>query len=67
MGFKCFNKEQEKNATLLHCKGLQKIARETIPLVVQQIKNLTNIHERAGLIPGLTQCLKDPVLLQAAV
>ena len=26
-----------------------------VPIVLQQVKNLTSIHEDAGLIPGLTQ------------
>ena len=33
--------------------------------MAQQVKNPTSIPEDAGLIPGLTQCVKDPVLLRA--
>ena len=29
--------------------------------------NLTSIHEDAGLVPALFQCVKDPVLPWAAV
>ena len=38
-----------------------------VPVVAQQIKNLSSIHEGKGSVPGITQWVKDPALPQAVV
>ena len=37
-----------------------------VPTVTQWLENPNSVHEDAGLIPDLTQCVKYPSLPQAA-
>ena len=38
-----------------------------VPVVAQQVKNPTSIHEDVGSVPGLTQWVKDLALPRAVV
>ena len=38
----------------------QKAFLQRVPVVAQQVTNLTSIHQDADLIPGLTQWVKNP-------
>ena len=44
-------------------KCISKTHRTGVPFVAQRLMNLTRIHEDVGLIPGLTQWVKDLALL----
>ena len=57
-------KFQSVRSTLLVQSQKSKVTR--VPIVSQQVKNLTSIHEDSGLIPGLAHWVKDLALLQAA-
>ena len=54
---------KDANKKLTHEGYIQKGPSHGVPVVAQWLKNPTSIHEDTGSIPGLTQWVKDPVLL----
>ena len=44
-----------------HVKNVKK-KKKGVPFMAQWLTNLIRIHEVSGLIPGLVQWVKDPVL-----
>ena len=48
-------------------KKSEKYVHLGVSIVAQWFTNPTSIHEDAGLIPGLVQCVKDPVWPGAVV
>ena len=48
---------------LLVLKSVLRVNLGGVPFVVQQLTNLSGIHEDTDSIPGLTQLVKNPALL----
>ena len=46
-----------------HGEQTSKALRKGVPIVAQWLRTQHNVHEDMGLIPALTQWVKDPALL----
>ena len=70
LGLGCFKEPPPRSLSGVYnqtckCHGhnKMKLRFHGVPIVAQQVKNPTSIHEYVGLIPGLAQWAKDPALL----
>ena len=59
--------KKEWSTDMLQHGRTSKTCQVGVPVMAQWLANLTSIHESKGLIPGLSQWVKDPSLLWAVV
>ena len=62
------NSNKDKEINILHSKELKIFYWDAkllgVTIVDQWVKNPTSIHEDVGSIPGLRQCISDPLMIQ---
>ena len=65
--YKAILHSKGKNKTHIGIYKLKQEVKHGVPVVAQWLTNLTSIHEHVGLIPALTQWVKDLVAKSCGV